>query len=107
MHFSGLLVPIRAFQSTLPVRGATSIICSGLSSVTISIHAPREGSDKCDPNAEGIVTISIHAPREGSDKFLVLFQTVHKISIHAPREGSDYQKDENFHISLYFNPRSP
>ncbi len=33
------------FQSTLPVRGATAIRNSAYSSVEISIHAPREGSD--------------------------------------------------------------
>ena len=36
------------------------------------------------------VTISIHAPREGSDDVVVVFKLVHLvISIHAPREGSD------------------
>ena len=33
------------FQSTLPVRGATSDICSSVPAPSISIHAPREGSD--------------------------------------------------------------
>ena len=35
------------------------------------------------------VTISIHAPREGSDKGMRSFVRNLKISIHAPREGSD------------------
>ena len=35
----------KAFQSTLPVRGATES-CTGLAGGNgISIHAPREGSD--------------------------------------------------------------
>ena len=57
----------KLFQSTLPARGATNIIllCSPL--ITISIHAPRTGSD---PN------------------YIVKFLTIH-ISIHAPRTGSD------------------
>ena len=80
---------------------------------TISIHAPREGSDGavCVP-AQAAVCISIHAPREGSDmnatllfikweKFLSTlpargatlyghdFRHHVWISIHAPREGSD------------------
>ena len=79
----------------------------------ISIHAPREGSDRCrcgrrrwprshfyprSPRGERPflvigcqrdAVISIHAPREGSDSasgppFFLL-----EISIHAPREGSD------------------
>ena len=42
------------FQSTLPVRGATCIIISGMSMILISIHAPREGSDcKYIQNAAG------------------------------------------------------
>ena len=79
----------------------------------ISIHAPREGSDR-NLRDDGVLTeaflstlpvrgatknplslaawsaISIHAPREGSDlarKYAVLHPPV--ISIHAPREGSD------------------
>ena len=57
----------------------------------ISIHAPREGSDRTRPKkAQPAASISIHAPREGSDLRRVL-QIHHKtvISIHAPREGSD------------------
>ena len=58
---------------------------------TISIHAPREGSDPvCRCCLEHVPKISIHAPREGSDDrhgprpgLLIV------ISIHAPREGSD------------------
>ena len=34
------------FQSTLPVRGATAHQTDGQQSQNISIHAPREGSDK-------------------------------------------------------------
>ena len=57
----------------------------------ISIHAPREGSDK------GLFyrhcrrcKISIHAPREGSDgRNHRRSDRCSYISIHAPREGSD------------------
>ena len=35
------------FQSTLPVRGATSMVSRTTSRQAISIHAPREGSDHC------------------------------------------------------------
>ena len=78
---------------------------------TISIHAPREGSDRRDTGKGRPGEISIHAPREGSDnKVLADFYTFlflstlpargattdpswifddGGISIHAPREGSD------------------
>ena len=57
---------------------------------SISIHAPREGSDSTSSCVTSCATsISIHAPREGSD--LVSLRLAHpfEISIHAPREGSD------------------
>ena len=78
------------FQSTLPVRGATGANLAGLQKFTISIHAPREGSDDRGRVVERTEEISIHAPREGSDRATVGFPP-HRcpISIHAPREGSD------------------
>ena len=33
----------------------------------ISIHAPREGCDRCVEDLPGQAGISIHAPREGCD----------------------------------------
>ena len=81
-----------SFLSTLPARGATLQPGDRLHRPqTISIHAPREGSDQKRPVQRGKPAISIHAPREGSDGIIV--ETKHKevrhISIHAPREGSD------------------
>ena len=85
-------------------------------SATISIHAPREGSDlEVQQVADNRFLISIHAPREGSDTIgqwglLQLYQFLstlpvrgatqrareaaraQAISIHAPREGSDDQR---------------
>ena len=79
----------------------------------ISIHAPREGSDRrlehsechgyefqstlpargataIDKYLPTVYHISIHAPREGSDvQTLEPGTQATAISIHAPREGSD------------------
>ena len=53
-------------------------------------------------------SISIHAPREGSDQVeLQDFWLVKVISIHAPREGSDRLHGSNPTIGRYFYPRSP
>ena len=41
------------FQSTLPVRGATRQTEHQIEIVTVSIHAPREGSDTADPTDAG------------------------------------------------------
>ncbi len=76
----------KAFQSTLPARGATvvlSILAFGI--LVISIHAPRTGSDLRNLHVPANITISIHAPRTGSD------------DAGRPREP----------IGFHFNPRSP
>ena len=105
---------IMQFQSTLPVRGATnSLIFSFNSLFSISIHAPRAGSDgvhfgrlqrnknfnprsPCGERLFPLVIIpfndciSIHAPRAGSDEDDANIKIVRaEISIHAPRAGSD------------------
>ena len=102
-----------------------------LSCINISIHAPREGSDKQGhgtisptthfyprsprgerPGAEGLATaysrISIHAPREGSDLPVPMMNILNGgISIHAPREGSDSGTTRPGTRTWYFYPRSP
>ena len=84
-----------------------------ISSVGISIHAPREGGDGAAAGDHRCHCISIHAHREGGD-FFYLISRMHQsldfnprpprggrlifdneiestdiISIHAPREGGD------------------
>ena len=104
---------VAAFQSTLPVWGATRLMCFSRLTSEISIHAPRVGSDPIDrytnPEAHefqstlpvwgatngkehggGSTKISIHAPRVGSDLWLFCYPAPgFPISIHAPRVGSD------------------
>ena len=80
----------RAFQSTLPVRGATRLQGSVyFSALGISIHAPRAGSDKIAECVCDSRQISIHAPRAGSDDKEYKDALKEIISIHAPRAGSD------------------
>ena len=78
-----------AFQSTLPVRGATHGPAASRRCRIISIHAPREGSDIETGYVAFLPSISIHAPREGSDADKHYMTLNITISIHAPREGSD------------------
>ena len=52
-------------------------------------------------------TISIHAPREGSDVDDYQFVRLWNISIHAPREGSDSASSSGTGVEDYFYPRSP
>ena len=79
------------FLSTLPARGATRFTKIPETTFSISIHAPREGSDfDLFAKISLDTSISIHAPREGSDvKWERKRKALREISIHAPREGSD------------------
>ena len=88
MDYQALL---HKFQSTLPVKGATTLRLFGCWYQNISIHAPREGSDIISSLIKMPKTIiSIHAPREGSDISVRNPNDQTIISIHAPREGSDF-----------------
>ena len=51
--------------------------------------------------------ISIHAPREGSDRHYFFSRKAADISIHAPREGSDDRLRRQSRNVCDFNPRSP
>ena len=142
------------FQSTLPVGGATTGFgdrqCGAddfnprspwgerpgrhgtdADHRTISIHAPRGGSDGFWGFLEArrkkfqstlpvggatavsgtfgqLMIISIHAPRGGSDKAYGMdASTAYQISIHAPRGGSDSEPERVVAPIDYFNPRSP
>ena len=89
----GACAPRRQFQSTLPARGATRLELRHNDGVTISIHAPRTGSDTRLPTVTVPTTISIHAPRTGSDSIGLYYNvSLDPISIHAPRTGSDLHK---------------
>ena len=55
------------FQSTLPVWGATCQYAVKSGTDSISIHAPRVGSDHSRREIPPTLQISIHAPRVGSD----------------------------------------
>ena len=61
------------FQSTLPARGATHDGQYFLTLNNISIHTPREGSDRDRARCSQNNGISIHTPREGSDYILYIF----------------------------------
>ena len=75
------------FQSTLPARGATCVKGGEYAMLpSISIHAPRTGSDKSEEKRD---------------------EWVSEISIHAPRTGSDCESPCPRRCLLHFNPRSP
>ena len=118
------------FQSTLPVGGATSFCQYGYAAKTISIHAPRGGSDFYDIihavfdiyfnprspwgerqvsdgfcNEEKIFQSTL--PVGGATEGACYHQSARNISIHAPRGGSDRRQAKDWNLLGYFNPRSP
>ena len=140
------------FQSTLPARGATNVspcsfcarnfnprsphgerpdaVSASKTSILISIHAPRTGSDFClaikkenkknfnprSPHGERRLVnlqapdsraISIHAPRTGSDRQAASMNVSVQISIHAPRTGSDLQLFAEFFFKFVFQSTLP
>ena len=120
----------KSFQSTHPVRGATSVLRSTESSVFnfnprtpcgvrpqapepepgedgISIHAPRAGCDDLVFADASELLISIHAPRAGCDRkfcreyFAGIFQSTHPVrGATSPRSSAGRQRRD-------FNPRTP
>ena len=120
----------RVFQSSLPVWGATTLSRLMISNGSISILAPRVGSDALSehirprfynfnprsPCGERLVErehsetdeiISILAPRVGSDYRQPRKRKCHFISILAPRVGSDNSITIIGKSEKHFNPRSP
>ena len=83
------------FQSTLPMRGATTRICdirrvSRFQSTLPMRRATRPG--RVEPN---VSFISIHTPHAGSDARRAVKTVYNKISIHTPHAGSDYLGSEH------------
>ena len=104
--------PISGFQSTLPIRGATTLASDGCMMLIISIHAPHTGSDprqrlrpRCPanfnprspygerPHPLGTVTIPAvfqsTLPMRGATGTDPSYLQKIMISIHAPHAGSD------------------
>ena len=97
------------FLSTLPARGATyQAMCEQYGENSISIHAPREGSDETSASSSPVdgsflSTLPARGATYPSDELAE--RTV--ISIHAPREGSDRAPCAPARPCADFYPRSP
>ena len=89
------------------MRGATKRGDKENDKGSISIHAPRAGSDFNAAKSMVEQSISIHAPRAGSDPAYIATASKDTISIHAPRAGSDQTALTNWARMIHFNPRSP
>ena len=79
-----------AFQSTRPVRGATCTHNIFWKYHFVSIHAPRAGRDLFCLCRSIQTFVSIHAPRAGRDDIDADTCYDSQVSIHAPRAGRDF-----------------
>ena len=104
-QFSGLRF---TFQSTLPVGGATDAAGVLAALRTISIHAPRGGSDLTAPSrAAPPWVFQSTLPVGGATRGWGYQPRCPVISIHAPRGGSDHVRCWFQRRHRHFNPRSP
>ena len=118
------------FQSTRPVRGATSFVEPTYAQLKISIHAPRAGRDctsgfltgtsqNFNPRAPcgarrtrepiwiGVTTFQSTRPVRGATDTADIQKVIHCISIHAPRAGRDASLSMWTRYARNFNPRAP
>ena len=103
-HFPGY----SRFQSTLPVRGATTMNSKEQAAAFISIHAPRAGSDaSANPFLQVATDFNPRSPCGERQFFLKQCAKACVISIHAPRAGSDRHAYNVRFGRCNFNPRSP
>ena len=97
------------FQSTRPVRGATTT--STRASPTGSGFNPRApyGARQVSGSVDmPFLRVSIHAPRTGRDRYRLVSVVVRlAVSIHAPRTGRDRGLHAGRGRAVRFNPRAP
>ena len=79
------------FQSTLPARGATYSFLAARRHSSISIHAPRTGSDEYIHRRTFKRTANFNPRSPHGERLQSIWHTAGSfhISIHAPRTGSD------------------
>ena len=95
------------FQSTHPVRGATSFVCSACILFVFQPTHPVRGATRWMLGYIRTLSISTHAPREGCDCTSVRPLRLFGISTHAPREGCDQGDNQVRPDHRHFNPRTP
>ena len=96
------------FQSTRPVRGATTEAPSEQPRRVVSIHAPRAGRDVVRvPLRASAPKFQSTRPRRGATTRNAPAYTIVNVSIHAPRTGRDTRCHDKLKCLESFNPRAP
>ena len=98
---------VNPFQSTRPLRGATSTVVSTVKLDNVSIHAPLARRDPKDDNPRGRLCVSIHAPLARRDGGSSGLQITRLVSIHAPLARRDTLFCLMCPVVRRFNPRAP
>ena len=96
------------FQSTLPVGGATKSASMSAGASTISIHAPRGGSDE-DEKAAAMFKREFQStlPVGGATEVLLLAPRSPRFQSTLPVGGATTSSRSTTTRTEYFNPRSP
>ena len=95
------------FQSTRPMRGATTLDDLRGSGSLVSIHAPHAGRDSSNLLRGQGIRVSIHAPHAGRDRRERYVRSKRPVSIHAPHAGRDLLLSPISARPTRFNPRAP
>ena len=98
----------RTFQSTLPMRGATSPYFSSYSSCEIfQSTLPMRGATRYTIAVSRPYKFQSTLPMRGATEVRAFEQYCRGISIHTPHAGSDYRIKLSRCSIMNFNPHSP
>ena len=101
-------VDLMVFQSTRPMRGATSVSSMSAPRVSISIHAPHAGRDCfAGLGRPGVIPFQSTRPMRGATRRDADLLHRGHISIHAPHAGRDALRGDPRRERINFNPRAP
>ena len=96
-----------SFQSTHPMRGATSEVVSRATGHAISIHAPHAGCDEIHEATAQFYQFQSTHPMRGATLTMIDQADGNRISIHAPHAGCDASVKLATGLEDDFNPRTP
>ena len=105
LSFTAVKNPL--FQSTLPMRGATSNMTMYLKQTLFQSTLPMRGATRIPHHKINEISISIHTPHAGSDvTFSMLLITISNFNPHSPC-GERLFSSRYFLLLAHFNPHSP
>ena len=104
--FDGCVLVTALFQSTLPVKGATRRFFDDVVTILFQSTLPVKGATQRQDIHAHRHKFQSTLPVKGATGTTDTGGMVLTISIHAPGKGSDYKCNRNVSSIKYFNPRS-